>query len=506
LKSIFNFNFDPDPQHGEQSMFVRVPLALTLACTALAFAACDEDVPVNPRPDLAATADMQEPVDLLEPVVDTDGGAPPSTPRPVVISPSGHDGLLGVTVDSAGNIFAVGYVATGTDSTADFSTVVAKFDRNGNLDTSFGQNGFAVKNVAPGTNGEVARGIVVQSTGKIVVSATVEHTGQPVTDPRDRDTALVRFNANGTIDTTFGSQGVKIIDLSDGEVVSGGYVADQTYGLTKYPGSDDRMVMMSVAKRPGGTDLDFVLVRVDADGNYDNNWNGNGRRFIDIQGTGGVSLGASPRMPTAFADGSVIAGGYLTDTTDGGAVKPVVIKLTNTGALDPNFGGGKGYFFEKVLGHTTEVYSVAVQGQKLVTVGYGKDSASDDLDWVSVRLNSDGTLDSTYGTGGKALVNRSGFDDNARNIVVLPDNRILLVGGGRSSMSDSDAMITRLTVDGQPDPTFGIRTYNLGGARDFFWGAAWSAATNSVVLVGTKQVAAGMGNDDGAIFILPVGP
>jgi uncharacterized delta-60 repeat protein len=476
-----------------------LPVAVAAVAVALplALAACDDDVlPPPPQTDLAAAPD-------LLPASTSDGGAAAPMPRPVIVSPTGHDRLLGVTRDAAGNIYAVGYAATGTDAAADFSVAVAKLDPSGALDPTFGQGGFAVKNAVVGTGGEVARGIVVQSTGKIVVSATVEHAGQPATDPRDRDTALIRFNANGTVDTSFGDQGVKILDLSDGEVVSGGYVADTTYGLSKYPGADDRMVMVSAKKRTGGTDLDFAVVRVDADGNLDPSFNGTGVFTLDIN-----NLGASPRMATTFADGSVIASGYVRDTADNDVVKPVIMKLTNGGALDPTFGGGKGYFFEKVLNHTTEVYSVALQGDKLVTIGYGKDAASDDLDWVSLRLDARGALDPTWGAGGKVIIDRAGFDDNARDVVVLPDNRVIFVGGGRSAMGNSDAMIALVTASGAPDLTFGIDgklVFDLGGASDFFWAAALSPARDAVAIVGAKQVAAGAGNDDGALLVLPIG-
>src|SRR5579872_1640510 len=145
---------------------------------------------------------------------------------------------------------------------SDYASVVAKFTQAGELDTSFGDHRFAIRNVATGTNGELFRGIVVQSTGKIVVSGSVEHPG--ASDARDRDIALLRLNPDGTKDTTFGNDGVVILDLSDGVAVGTGYAADSVWGLAMYP--DDRLVLTGGRVRPGATDTDYVVVRLSKDG------------------------------------------------------------------------------------------------------------------------------------------------------------------------------------------------------------------------------------------------
>src|SRR4030095_16153868 len=129
-------------------------------------------------------------------------------------------------------------IAESTASTVDSALLVAKFTAAGALDKTFGDQGFVTMNVAPGTNGELFRGIVVQSTGKVVVSGTIEHAG--ATDARDRDVALGRFNANGTKATTFGTNGVVVLDFSTGVPVgTSGFAADSVWGLAKYPGADD---------------------------------------------------------------------------------------------------------------------------------------------------------------------------------------------------------------------------------------------------------------------------
>ncbi len=142
-----------------------------------------------------------------------------ATTDPIItaISPTGHDRFFNLIFDAAGNILTVGVSTPAIDATTDFSTIVARFSPAGVLDPTFGTNGVFTKNLAVGTNGELARAIGLQSNGKIVVAATVEHLG--AADVRDRDVAVTRLNADGTLDTTFGTNGVAIIDLSAGLLV-----------------------------------------------------------------------------------------------------------------------------------------------------------------------------------------------------------------------------------------------------------------------------------------------
>ena len=124
--------------------------------------------------------------------------------------------------------------------------MIAKLTPAGALDTSFGSGGVIVRNAANGTNGELFRNIVVQSTGKIVVAGTIEHAG--ATDARDRDAAVMRFNADGTKDTTFGAtgaggaggtggsgggtatDGIIVLDLSTGTPNGSGLSVDSGWG------------------------------------------------------------------------------------------------------------------------------------------------------------------------------------------------------------------------------------------------------------------------------------
>ncbi|MFO0576195.1 MAG: hypothetical protein U1A78_19505 [Polyangia bacterium] len=469
------------PQHKGRARAARWPRAARGLLALALYAGCD-------------SGSATDSADLGGDAGSPDGGVAELQPRLVSASAAGHDRLFGVAFEPQGRFYATGVIADGTDAAADFKMLVARFNAAGELDPTFGSGGYAIKNVAVGKGGELARGIVVQSTGKVVISGTIEHAG--AADERDRDVALVRWNADGTLDTSFGSGGVVTLDLIAGEVSGSTYLADTTWGLAVQP--DDRLIVHAAQKRAGGTDTDFALIRLQPDGARDVTFGTQGVCAVDIN-----NRSASPRNVTLLPDGSIIGSGYM---SDGGVIKPVLYKVSGSGQLDTSFGNG-GAFTQNVLTAATEAYSVVLQGTSLVTTGYGRNDASESLDWVSLRVSASGQLDPSYGSGGFVRIDVSGFSDNSRSLLALPDDRLLLLGGGRPTESNSDAMIAMLTANGQRDTTFSPNGYKLidfGGSADFLWAGAVSPDKSRVALVGLKSSGTGIEDDDGVVLILPL--
>jgi uncharacterized delta-60 repeat protein len=440
------------------------------------------------------------------------GGGEITNAVPYIInaSPTGHDRLYNTTFDAAGNLYAVGQITTSNDATADIATLVAKFTPEGKLDTSFGSGGLYVRNVANGTNGELFRGIVVQSTGKIVVSGTIEQAG--AVDARDRDGALMRINVDGTKDTTFGLDGILKLPLSTGVVRGTGFSVDSVWGLARY--ADDRLVVSGGKVREGGTDTNFVILRFSANGEPDLDFGTAGMVEVDTAVEGEPHNNASPRNVTILpgTDG-IVGAGY--QPKPGADTSPVVFKVTDGGELDDTF-GDHGVFHAALLDEQTESYSAVVQpivggGYKLVTTGYGRQLETETTDLVSLRLTSNGQIDETYGENGLVRIDVGGFGDNSRNLLVLPDRRIVLVGGGRLTSANVDGVVAVLTPDGAPDTSVGPdgwKRFDLGGPADFFWGVSLSPNQHTLGIVGIK----GAGNapmpagaaDDAAVLWLPV--
>jgi uncharacterized delta-60 repeat protein len=442
------------------------------------------------------------------------------------LTPVGHDRLYNVVYGKDGKIYAVGQYSEVHDLAGDFETVVARMNADGSLDTTFGAGGFVVRNVVQAAAGELFRGLGLQSDGKVVISGAAEHLGTDAAG-RDRDVFVLRFNTDGSTDASFGDNGVLTLDLSTGQNRDGNvapaiatYASDGNFSLAI--DASDRIVLECTMVRPGTSgataDTDAAIVRLTKDGAFDTSFGTNGIARVDVLlSTNGATIhnDASPRNVTVLPDGSIIGAGY--QPVPGKDTSPVIFKLTANGQLDTSF-GDQGVFHQTIFDEQTECYKAVVQpiagssDYKLVTTGYGRDTEAQTTDIVSLRLNSNGTLDTTYGTGGAVRIDVGGFADNSRNLVVLPDRRILLVGGGRPvDTANVDGFIGLLLPDGQPDTSFGPKgwkTIDLGGPSDFLWGVALAPDAKTAAIVGIKgvgnQPSTNPANDDTAVVLLPL--
>ena len=105
--------------------------------------------------------------------------------------------------------------------------------------------------------------------------------------------------------------------------------------------------------------------------------------------------------------------------------------------------------------------------------------------------------------GGVTRIDIAKDDDRARNLLVLPDDRILVAGSGKKTAADVDGMVVLLDKDGKPVTTFGDGgkvISDLGGPADSWYGVTLASDDGSVVVVGYKGADANAGgNDDAAI-------
>jgi uncharacterized delta-60 repeat protein len=465
------------------------------------------------------------------------------------ISPTGHDRFYGVTYDNAGNIYAVGQTSSATAAGSDSSFVLAKFSSGGVLDTSFGTSGYAIKNIAVGgLDVETARGVVIQADGKIVVAGQAEHqVYNPATDAgalvRDADVFLVRFTAQGQLDTTFGTAGVVRHDVGTGvltqpaTLADGGVPplalsgADSFWSLTST--GDNKLVIHTATVGLGNsldggarTDSDFALLRLNADGTLDTSF-GASRGTPGVVRTDFSNTNASVRAATVLSNGSIVAAGYSTSSvltgTSATAQNPVLYKVNADGTADTAFGTsdpvatpGVWHDFARRDQKNAEAYGASPQGNKFVTLGYGPtpNTTGTGTDLIYFRFNADGSQDRTFGTDGVTFVDVGGYADNGRCIATLPDNRILGGGTGRVKPATApaagvtppaDAVLSILTENGLPDTSFGpngVRTYDFGGPGDHLWGISVAPNKKQVAAVGIQTGATASDDDDGAIVIL----
>jgi uncharacterized delta-60 repeat protein len=409
------------------------------------------------------------------------------------LTASGGNRFMAVTVAPDGKTYAAGFVSDSGDQ----SMAVARLDAKGALDKTFGKDGVATVNAAiGGKTAELARAVVVQSSGKIVIAGPVEHDPTAEGDAaRDTDIALARFDATGKIDTSFGKSGVAIIDVGTGRATSAtAFVGDNSWGLGTLAG--DKLVVWGskLTDVEGRNDNDYVMLGLTDAGALDSGFGTGGKLVLDVGGSTD-----NPRNLLVQSDGKVVATGY---SNVEGVVQPVLVRVDSKGVLDKAF-GKDGVATQKVLAGVTESYNVSMQGSDYILAGYGRGADSTEkVDLVVYRFKANGTFDSGFGTSGVTRVDIAKEDDRARNVIVLPDGRVMAVGSGKKNATNIDGMMVLMSKDGALDTSFGdggILISDLGGPADAWYGVALSSDKKSLIVVGYKGVDATSGGTDAAV-------
>lgn len=242
-------------------------------------------------------------------------------------------------------------------------------------------------------------------------------------------------------DPSFGNGGAVIIPLSVGY--------DAGYGLAIQP--DGKIVV--AGERQKGTnegDYDIFVARFNADGTADAAFGVNGVAVTGLGGNGWDLAGSALLQP----DGKIVAcgGGW-----NGTKYRFVAVRHNADGSYDQSFGNG-GIAIFPMGGVQDNAWGSALQpdGKILLT---GPTKSGGNFEFGVARLNADGTLDNSFGSGGKVITPITGGDDFSWSVALQADGKILL--GGRSST-----------------PAFALARYNANGALDNSFGAGGLVTTS----------------------------
>ena len=296
---------------------------------------------------------------------------------------------------------------------------VARYLSDGTLDASFGTGGKVITKfenrpdgMAPGEVSADANSVAVQPDGKIVVAGYANIEGE-------EDFALVRYNANGTLDATFGSGGKVITDFGR---LQQGYSYAFGFSLALEP--DGKIVVAGVAYIGAGRD--FALARYNSNGTLDTSF-----------GTGGKVITDFTRDDSTFSvavepDGKILAAG-MADVSRGYGF--ALVRYNSNGTLDASFGAGG--IVTTDFGLLDQGFSVAYAASLAVQpdggiVAAGRAYFNGGFHSGLARYNSDGTLDANFGTGGKVTADFQGpYDyDQFSFVVAQPDGKIVVAVSG----------------------------------------------------------------------------
>lgn len=373
-----------------------------------------------------------------------------------------------VAVQPDGKIVAAGrggLNAPGVGGTAQFA--VARYNTDGSLDTSFGSGGKVQFRFFDPPNTNFARNVVIQSDGKILVSGLAGPNEQTAS------AALARLNTDGSLDTSFSGDGKVTLNISSG--VGNGFrgIAQQTDGKI-------------IAAGAAGTDA--FIARFNSDGSLD---------------TGYGSSGTGWEKPTVLASthffdlrldssGRAVAGGFQTTANNTNAF--LAARFTTGGVLDTGF-NGVGFTSVNLTTLNDMAFAVDLDGDKILLAGAANITDPFNIQGNGkigvVRLNSGGSLDTSFDSDGKVVTDVTGNVDQARDVQVQSTGKVV-VSGVRNTISafptdpvDGTTLVARYNSDGSLDAAFGtggLVTTPFSGGPDVWRGSE---------IVGSKLVTAG---------------
>lgn len=343
-------------------------------------------------------------------------------------------------------------------------------------------------------------------------------SGSPVVadaGPRDLDVKVLRLNADGTLDSSFGAAGIATLDLG----TATGSARDAVYSLDV--DAMGRVVLFGSTKAMGRGDVDRFVARLTPTGTLDSSFASEGLFRLDVVGTND-----SPRHGFVQADGKIMSSGYSVFPTgvalsDGGiqtANQIVLLRLEGTGARDMTFGtdgvASTPHFVPTTPGTQwgmAEAYAVVQQSSgRYVTAGYGRSAPSGTVDLVSFRYDNAGAQDSTWGDLGTLKLDLIGGDERGRHAVALADDRVVIVGSATPlAAGNVDAMISITTASGALDTSFdadGTKTWSFGRNDEAFFGGAVGPGGMQLAAVGYRVGSANTAdeNDDALLAVLPL--
>lgn len=325
-----------------------------------------------------------------------------------------------------------------------------RLNPDGTLDTTFNATGMVVLPTISGY--DKATGAVVQPDGKLVIAGYCNAPG-------GYDMCVARFNADGSTDATFTAGTRPVPGAGQGGGAYASAIAVQ---------ADGKLVLGGWCFSISGN-LDFCVERLNADGSVDTTFNAAGTpgrvlRPIGASYDYGYRLLIQP-------DGKLVMAGYCT----GAGMDFCAMRLNPDGSLDTGF-NVTGTLLLPVGGANDTATALALQPDgKLVLAGNCGNGVN--LDFCAVRLNADGSLDTTFNSTGKLLVAVGTGDDYATAVAVQSDGKLLL-SGYCVNAGNNDFCAVRVNSDGSLDKTFnptgtpGKVTYAIAAGHDNATGIA----------------------------------
>lgn len=353
------------------------------------------------------------------------------------------------------------YLLTGTNNQ---NIAVWRVSSEGELDPTFSNNGMFEYD--GGGTIEAIYQLLLQSDGKIIAIGT-SHDGV------DRYMTVLRLNDTGTLDNSFGTNGVVLYGA--------GTTSDTGYG--GMIDSSGRLVVTGISSSGGN---DMAIWRYDSSGNLDPTF-----------GSGGVVLDGSTlstdngRNIVENADGKYLIIG-------GGDSDAIIWRYNADGTPDTSYGNNGFTRYDNGGYDSVGPYHLSSNGTLTVA---GSSHNGTDHDMLMLQYDASGTLVSTFGTGGVVRYHGGVGYDGASGLKIDTAGNFVLTGASENA-TDRDLIVWRYNKDGAVDSGFGtngIVLYNHGNTTDERGNALLIESNGNIIVAGLVDNTSD-GTIDGAIL------
>ena len=371
-----------------------------------------------------------------------------------------HENGNSAALQSDGKIVVVGRAFANFGGFRD-NFAVARYNTDGTLDTSFDGDGKVITPV--GTGNAIAYSVAIQADGKIVVAGVGRTDGN--------EFAVVRYNSDGSLDTTFDGDGKVLTNITD------------TFNNQPINSQDDATEVLIQTNGKiiviGNTALPIfglAAVRYNSDGSLDTSFGNSGIKTLQYFSSSLVFRNLYATSSALQTNGKIVIGGYVNIPI---SFDFVIIRLNSDGSPDTSFGFNYSEtpFMVENPGFTLtpigtpsfndEITDIAVQNDgKIVVVGrtYRGNIAGEPVPsrFAIARLNTNGTLDSGFENDGIVItpyfISEGSDGDGGQSLVIQSDDKIVVGGNADSAAtngSNADFALARYNSNGTLDNTFG---------------------------------------------------
>ncbi len=338
------------------------------------------------------------------------------------LSNTGHSYAIASVIQSDGKIVVAGHTYMGFN----LDYAITRYNIDGSLDSSFSTDGLATLDL--GDNDEFCYSVSLQTDGKIVLTGGTNNMTA---------LAIVRFNANGSIDSTFDNDGIVIPNISTAYV----------QGFNAVIQSDNKIVVATQSFN--GPNVDFAIIRLNTNGTLDSTFDADGKVYIDLVGD---DIAAAIALQT---DGKIVVGGMSNSDF-------VVVRLNTNGSLDNTF-DTDGKVRTPITIGDDEVSAMAIQSDgKIVLTGSSNIAGNVH---TLVRYTTNGSLDTSFDTDGILITQNICLSNDMK---IQNDGKIIVVGTYPVGVS-MDFVVVRYNANGTLDTTFdadGFVTTDFGISKD----------------------------------------